>query len=146
MRTFSPVFIPGPTTMQSRPVTFFTAWVSGTVTGGVLIEATAGAAGGWGRGGAGLSGQKTFSVSVSGQAGEAIVLTDRNGSVLGSFTPGGSFGALTVSAGLDSGGFTLTVGGRTVDVPADSAGADLPSGLGNGNDGDFGHGHGRRGR
>ena len=120
---------------------------SGTVTGGVLIEATAGAGGGWGRGGAGLSGQKTFSVSVSGQAGDTVVLTDRNGSVLGSFTPGGSFGALTVSAaGLDSGGFTLTVGGRTVDVPADSAGADLPSGLGNGNDGDFGHGHGRRGR
>ncbi len=128
---------------------------SGTINGGTLIIA-AGSAGFGGRGNAGLSGQKTFTVSASGQAGEAVVLKDRNGSVLGSFTPEGGYSSLTVSsAELDSGKFTIEIGSRTIDgdaatdgaadAPVQGPGARRPE-NGGGMGEDYGRGPGRKGR
>ena len=123
---------------------------TGVITGGTLIVATAGGAGG-SRGGAALSGQTTVTVSASGQAGETITLKDRNGAVLGAFTPEASFGSLMISfAGLSDGNdFSLLIDGRTIDS---SAGTDVytPGGSPNynnrnGEGASPGMGHGWRG-
>ena len=121
---------------------------SGTITGGTLILATAGASGGGrGRGGAGLSGLTAFTFSVSGKACETITLTDRNGDMIGSFTPENAFSVLTVSsAQADGNDLTVLVGGRTIEsgVAEDSvssATVNVPGGTDNSEN----RGHSRKG-
>ncbi|MBR6953838.1 MAG: carbohydrate-binding domain-containing protein [Clostridia bacterium] len=88
---------------------------TGTMTGGTLITASSG--GGFGRGGAvGLSGLRSVTLSVSGQAGETLTLTDAQGTALASFTPANAFSTLTIASGAlgDSGSFTLLGGSQTL--------------------------------
>ena len=124
---------------------------SGTITSGTLIIATAGAgSGGRGRGSAGLSSLKTFTFSVSGEAGETITLTDKNGGIIGAFTPENAFSALTVSSSMlsDSSDFNVLIGSRQLDSDAVTGSINPP--ITNDPDSDpyaysEGHGHGRRG-
>ena len=124
---------------------------SGTITGGTLITATAGVGGSRGRGGAGLSGLKTFTFSAPGEAGETITLTDKNGGMIGAFTPENAFGALTVSSSVlaDGSDFTLLVGSRMIEsgTSADSVSSATENAPGSGPyTNSEGHGHGRKGQ
>lgn len=140
---------------------------TGTITGGTLITATSGMSFGGRGGGAGLSGLKTVTYPASGGAGETITLTDEAGNVLGAFTPGGSYSAVTVTSDAigDGSGITVTggsgavAGGTGTDAITSATqpgnggpfGPGRPGeGFGGGqpNDGggnDFGRGHGRKG-
>ena len=124
---------------------------SGTITGGTLIAATAGGSGGGrGRASAGLSGLKSFAFSASGEAGETITLTDKDGNIIGMFTPENAFSALTVSSsGLDDGSdFTVLVGSRIIEssATADSVSSATAAAPGSSPDTDSeGRDHGRRG-
>ena len=117
---------------------------SGTITGGTLITATSGMSFGGRGGGAGLSGLKTVTYPASGGAGETITLTDEAGNVLGAFTPGGSYSAVTVTSDAigDGSGITVTGGPFGPGRPGEGFGGGQPN-DGGGND--FGRGHGRTG-
>ena len=118
---------------------------TGTVSGGTLMVASTG---GVMRDTAGLSGQTMMAVSVSGQGGETVTLSDSNGTVLGSFTPGNSFDTLLISAPQLAEGDSLTVSGgsrvlysgQMTGGGTAAAGGDFGGGFGGGRGG---HGRGR---
>ena len=120
---------------------------TGTVSGGTLMVASTG---GVMRDTAGLSGQTMMAVSVSGQGGETVTLSDSNGTVLGSFTPGNSFDTLLISAPQLAEGDSLTVSGgsrvlysgQMTGGGTAAAGGDFGGGFGFGG-GRGGHGRGR---
>lgn len=112
---------------------------TGTISGGTLIVASTG---GVMRDTAGLSGQTIMAFSASGNAGETVTLTDQNGSVLGTFTPGNGFDTLMVSSDRLQEGTSCTVlsAGRT--LYSGEMTASTAAGYGNG----FERGRNRNGR
>ena len=115
---------------------------SGTVSGGTLIVASTG---GVMRDTLGLTGQSIMALSVSGSAGETVILTDQAGAVLGSFTPGKAFDTLLVSsASLQSGqSFIVRSGDKTLYSGAATDSVTSATAVGNGFDSGFGSGRNR---